>query len=218
MAKTKTTPRKLPTLKTKLTCEKCGRKFASVSSLKRHVKTFHGPSAIYFECKHCNATFNRKDNAKKHLKDKHSDQISEDFTTYEASPRELAKPVPKWKPPFEATPISQITKPTFRIVPGPSPYRPIPSTSGRKQEKSINLTILEEDLYLSSSEESIPTSNKTFTTNEYGYIVEDTLPDMNNPEQSMSTETICQDELPMELWDRQLTVKSVYNFFKKYPF
>ncbi|CAC5379090.1 KRAB [Mytilus coruscus] len=68
MAKTKTTPRKVEcfgesggkNLKTRIQCLKCDKKFASISTIRRHHKTFHEPTVTIFECLHCPATFTRK--------------------------------------------------------------------------------------------------------------------------------------------------------------
>ena len=42
--------------------------------------------------------------------------------------------------------------------------------------------------------------------------------DLTSSESSESTDTVCQDELPEYLWERELFVYRTYNIFKKFPY
>lgn len=222
MARTKTTPRKpvttnmeKPKLKTRVNCDKCSKSFVSLSTLRRHYKEQHGPTSTTYDCNHCPATFTRKLNARNHIKEKHPEKAVENYTERHSTPREQAKPIKKWKPPFESIPKVnwEITKPRFRTIPVETPH----------SMKNNSSNILAEDLYLSDSDTSV----KNVTTNEYGYVIDNTpatIPELidltrsdseNSVTSISSTQTICLDELPEELWDRECTVIHTYNIFKR---
>ena len=240
MAKIKTTPRKVEcfgnssgkNMKTKVNCLKCNKKFASISSLRRHHRSFHEPTVEIYECIHCPATFTRKYSAKKHIADKHKDEVLKDFITKNETPRANAKPVQIWRPPMEARTIDwNKTKPVFKIKPAPPKYGNYDTKKIKSNpEQSPNYNTLADDLYLSSDSDDdciyIKTTQPTYTTNEFGYICEphindlpytmyDTQPSCSKyePTYSDSSSTICLDELPEEFWDRQVTVKGIYNIF-----
>ena len=92
-----------------------------------------------------------------------------------------------------------------------------PSTSGINHTNTTS--VLDVDLYLSPSEESIE-------TNEYGYVIDrsDTdnanatptdIIDLTQSASNISTSTVCMDELPEKLWDQELFVHRIYNIFFK---
>lgn len=207
MANTKITKRKETTgiFTRRFNCKKCPKTFCSISTLRRHHKELHEPVATMFECKHCVATFTRKSNAITHLKSKHPDKAKEDYNSFIQNPREMAKAVKKWRPPFEAVQKKEWNgkTPIFRIKAGKSPH----------EYKKPSTSTLEQDLYLSDSDTSIPKNIPKYITNDYGYVMDLTQEDHIDLTTSSSDDTICLDELPEELWDRHVFVHSIYNIF-----
>ena len=236
MAKTKVTPRKVESfgnstgknLKTKIQCLKCDKKFASISSLRRHHKTRHEPTVLIFECRHCPATFTRKESARRHTAHKHRDETLQDYITKNITPRANAKPIKKWTPPMEARTIDwNKTKPVFKVRPASPKYHYIKKTKSNPDTPQPDT--LAQDLYISSDSEDdciyVKTTQSVYTTNQYGYLCQkeieishqeeqpSTSKDRYTPVASDSNNTFCLDELAEEDWDRQLSVKGVYNIF-----
>ncbi|CAC5379091.1 KRAB [Mytilus coruscus] len=232
MAKTKTTPRKVEcfgesggkNLKTRIQCLKCDKKFASISTIRRHHKTFHEPN---FECLHCPATFPRKHGAEKHITTKHQEKPITDFNEKTAAPKAAADPIAKWVPPVEAQTKYEMT-PKFRIMAAPPKYTaPIPIKIQETPEMP-SMDILEEDLQLCDSEDSDDdviyvktTGPQKYSTNSYRYLVEEvpTYQTTNcyktykGPVQSSSQETECRDEPTENNWMSLVTVRGIYNIF-----
>lgn len=235
MAKTKTTPRKVEcfgnsggkNLKTRIQCLKCDKKFASISTLRRHHKTFHEPTVTIFECLHCPATFTRKHGAKKHITTKHQEKPTTDFNEKTATPKAAADPIAKWVPPVEAQTKYDIT-PKFRIVAAPPKYTAPTPLKIQETSEMPSMDILKEDLQLSDSEDSDDdviyvktTKPLKYTTNSYGYLVEEipTYQSTNcyktykGPTQSSSQQTVCNDEPTENNWMNQVKVRGIYNIF-----
>ncbi|CAC5365432.1 unnamed protein product [Mytilus coruscus] len=167
----------------------------------------------------CIATFTRKSNAITHLKTNHPEKAIEDYISFKHEPREMAKPMHKWRPPFEALQKKNWNgrTPTFKIVPGNnSSYdNQRPSTSVL-QRSPIN--ILEQDLHFSESDTSCTDTTQStpkYITNEYCYVMDLTEDIFIDLATSSSNQIICLDELPEQLWDRHVFVHSIYNIFSK---
>ncbi|CAC5378320.1 unnamed protein product [Mytilus coruscus] len=91
-----------------------------------------------------------------------------------------------------------------------------------------SMDILKEDLQLSDSEDSDDdviyvktTGPPTYTTNSYGYLVEETptyqttncYKTYKGPTQSSSQQTVCRDEPTENNWMNQVKVRGIYNIF-----
>ncbi|CAG2235798.1 KIF2_24 [Mytilus edulis] len=124
--------------------------------------------------------------------------------SFKHNPQEMAKAVEKLRPLFEAVQKKEWNgkTPTFRTVAGKSSYETNNLLlQDRKDHQPVPL-----NKNLSDSDTSILNNTPQYITNEYGYVMDQTQEDHIDLTTSSSDETICLDELPEELWDRQVFV------------
>ena len=65
-------------------CELCSKKFATKSTLRRHISSVHLIAPTRLKCPICEKMYTRRDNMKTHIKNIHSMNI-EDFATIKLS-------------------------------------------------------------------------------------------------------------------------------------
>lgn len=233
MAKTKITPRKNHSGILNLSCTICGKTLKSLHNLKRHIELKHSSVIFRYYCEICRNSYCRKDVTKRHIIRTHSDtEFSDNLISKEAyNPRESATKITKWIPPPESRPKpAKNWKPTFRIIPADK-YNTVTATpiariiNGKEvptQGKPIEIKNLDELLdtnlinyrdcsYQSTSTTSLDTKfneiwneiNAT-TTNEPPAIEEYHTINYQNED------TICLDELPKTLWNREIYIHRIY--------
>ena len=195
MNKTTTT-----TPKMKLKCTTCGRSFAKIHNLKRHVVSKHMNNPIVYRCTMCDKNINRLDNYLAHCRRIHgfAKECPPPLKTFYDPLKEATKPITTR--PWEAcTIIKPGQKPIFKIVPGKPKYNQITTTTNTRPKSKETLQHIQHpvlepltnpadliyDLYLSSDEDddqdiiSVHQSNHSFKTN---------------------SETSVSEQLPLEDW------------------
>ena len=188
MPNIKKTPRKQKTespmkhiRSVRIPCILCGKSYANIRNLRRHVNNTHAAIKTWYRCKMCKRTIGRKSDYDRHMNSLHpgyhvEPEVFEDHT------REEAKK-PENKRPFEALTKKQLqwvkfkTRPASNIIPGGPPTRPI-------IEEAMDR--LREDLALSDSNSTTSSTNSSVNEEQVDY--------RKLKYQSESASTICLDE------------------------
>ena len=144
----------------------CEKTFVSRTTLKIHVEALHQEKRTKFQCWYCRKVNARKENAVNHTRNKHNDYERKFMiieTTNTKFNQGIFKPDP-WVPPPEVRPrsgnihtilIKPKTQPTTTHR-APNTWEPYsPSDIDRSFQTSVTEDMLQEDLYLSSSDSSI---------------------------------------------------------------
>lgn len=191
-------------------CDECQRRFASNTTLKRHINSFHKTHKTAYQCWHCHQTYSRRETVLKHSIKQHNDSEGK-FVIMETTNKKyrpsIFKPDP-WVPPPEARTKSNAT--TYQIRVG-QPSKPKPTMDYLlKTYKQITWELqYGHKIWTQRSTNDIDDHFKTKVTTE---MLMDDL-ELSSSETSItSSDTDCQDEHQTEE-----TIKGVhvYNTFKR---
>ena len=183
------------------TCNICHKQFSTPASLRRHTDALHAQQRTKFQCWSCNKIYARKENVIRHARKIHGDTdgkfIITTLTNTHYKP-EIFKPK-TWTPPMEARPRNIIR---LHIT--------TPKTSTATQREDISTD--------TDTDYQLPEWTPLTTTQLlklYPASNNELLSDLDiSP--SSSTSTICLDEGTDTDTDREVTIPSIFNIFKKH--
>ena len=183
------------------TCNICHKQFSTPATLRRHTDALHAQQRTKFQCWSCNKIYARKENVIRHARKIHGDTdgkfIITTLTNTHYKP-EIFKPK-TWTPPMEARPRNIIR---LNIT--------TPKTSTATQREDISTD--------TDTDYQLPEWTPLTTTQLlklYPASNNELLTDLDiSP--SSSTSTICLDEGTDTDTDREVTIPSIFNIFKKH--
>ncbi|XP_033731679.1 uncharacterized protein LOC117321331 [Pecten maximus] len=202
-------------------CQRCTTKVSTIAALKRHMNSKHTQQVTKYQCRICMKNYCRKDVAARHVKTTHPEEDeTTSIQTEVFSPRTTAEKPKKWKPPFEAkpAPLDDLSNVKFRVVAANNLYgNPEKKSSTTTQNPEpryshVDNKTLEEDLYLSSDDESVENFQNSHDSI-LNYATEQTLHENTNVNSSLD-ETFCQDEIQNFEICQNAQVHSVYGIFQ----